>query len=108
MMSYDRAAILTKAWAVYRTARYECERRVLRKGFRADRERWANALRAAWGMAKAASRTAAMTATERAAEMREAAERRLIDALTAEPNLHFQPTTTAIACAYAVLDRIAT
>lgn len=106
-MTYDRAAILTKAWEIYRTVRYECERRALRKGFRANRERWVNALRAAWGMAKATDRAAAMTAAERAAELCATAERRLIEALTSEPNLHFQSTTTAIDRAYADLDRLA-
>jgi len=47
---FDRAAIMRTAWEIYRTVRYECERRALAKGFIAPR--FANALRGAWADAK--------------------------------------------------------
>lgn len=47
---FDRAAIMRRAWEIYRTVRYECERRALAEGFMPAR--FANALRGAWADAK--------------------------------------------------------
>lgn len=47
---YDRVAIMRRAWEIYRTVRFECERRALAEGF--IPARFANALRGAWADAK--------------------------------------------------------
>lgn len=106
-MSYDRSAILRNAWEIYRSTEYECERRALRRGFRANRARWSNALKSAWAAARQEARIAALTVAERTAELRAAAERRLLEALTCEPNLHYQSNIGAIVDAYRALDRLA-
>lgn len=47
---FNKSSIMRRAWEIYRTVRYECERRSLAKGF--IKERFRNALRTAWAEAR--------------------------------------------------------
>lgn len=89
----NKSEVMRKAWAIYRDARTECERRGLAKGFLANRRRWSNALKAAWSIVKAAVRSAALDAATRAAENNAVQRARLLDLEMSEPShrgpLHF-------------------